>query len=132
MGKHRERKIIFSLLTGGGRSDKTIPEVVFSYKPIESRLYDFGLFIKVRKKDFFAIKRAIDNSKELTEIDTAKAGYYKFLVVSDSRKTLYKAINPEKANYVFNDIKRQISKSSSRKRIGETLATIYEGMLNVY
>lgn len=120
------------LTYGGPRSDRTIPDVAFSYEATGSKLYDFGLFFKVRKKDFVAIKKAIETSKEITQIDTAKTSYYKFTVVFDNKKSLFKAINPEKANIVFNEIIKQISKSSLRKRIGETLATIYEAMLNVY
>lgn len=120
------------LTYGGPRSDRTIPDVVFSYKQAGSKLYDFGLFFKLRKRDFVAIKKAIQTSKEITQIDSTKNGYYKFIVVFDSEILLFKAINSEMVNSVFNKITTKISKSSLRKRVGEALATIYEAMLNVY
>jgi hypothetical protein len=131
-GQNSSNENYIKLTYGGPRADMTIPYVAFSTKKMSSDLYNFGLFFKVRQKDFVAIKKAIENSKDITQIDTAKAGYYRFIIVFQNSKTLFKAINPEKANNVFDDIVKHISKPTLRKKISETFALIYQKILDPY
>lgn len=127
-----EGKNYIKLTYGGPRADRYIVDVFFSNESILSQVYISGLFFKVRQKDFTAIKKAIMSSREVTEIDTSEAGYYRFMINSDSVTILFKAINPEKVNNVFNEILKQISKPSQRKKVSSTFELIYKDILNPY
>ncbi len=127
-----EGKNYIKLTYGGPRADRYIPDVFFANELIPSQVYISGLFFKVRQKDFTAIKKTIISSRDVTQIDTTEAGYYRFLVNSDSVSILFKTINPEKVNNVFNEILKQISKLSQRKKVGSAFELIYKDILNPY
>ncbi|MBL7722686.1 MAG: hypothetical protein JNK27_00985 [Chitinophagaceae bacterium] len=99
----------------GGDVDKPIPEVYFSTDSIYYLgLFTYGVTYKIDECEFLKIKKAIEESRSLTLIDTTDVGYYQFYIVINSKTKLYKADNISEVSIIFKEIEEKITGKDKR------------------
>lgn len=113
---------------GGPRNDRNIVDVFLSYKKLDPAIYSFGVFYKIRKRDFIAVWREMEKSKNIENNDSATFGYFRIILNKGENKRIFIASNRKKISEIFAVIEKQLHPYSTRNYIKEALDVVFSAI----